>query len=179
MGLGVGYGNVKSTGGSGSTDLEITYKGFGPVYELLLGGTPGGGFVIGGGFVGQDISDPDREVSVGSSGSASSTTDGALGVVVVGPFVDWFPDERGGAHVGLMLGIGGIGVQDENGDSATGFGGALFGGYDFWIGEQWSIGPEARIVAVRTDHDIGSGASRTTLDDTALSYELLFSALFH
>ncbi|MEZ4220234.1 MAG: autotransporter outer membrane beta-barrel domain-containing protein [Polyangiaceae bacterium] len=180
LGLGVGYGNVNSTGTAGSSDVEVTYKGFGPVYELLIGGTPGGGLVIGGGFVGQDISEPEIEVTVGSGSASTQAPDNsALGVVVLGPFVDWFPDETGGAHVGLIAGIGGIGVQDQNGDSATGFGAALFGGYDFWVGKQWSIGPEARVVYVSADRDSGSGTLQSSFDDKATSFELLFTALLH
>ncbi len=180
MGLGVGYGNVKSKGSAGGSDLEITFKGFGPVYELLLGGTPGGGFVIGGGFVGQDISNPEIEVTIDSGGSASGNApDSALGVGVVGPFVDWFIDPTAGAHVGLLGGIGLIGVQDEKGDSAQGFGAALFGGYDFWVGDQWSLGPEARIVYVNASRDSGTGPLSSSFDDNALSFQLLFSALYH
>jgi hypothetical protein len=180
MGLGIGYGSVSSKGSAGGADVEITYKGMGPVYELLFGGTPGGGFVLGGGFVGQDISEPEIEIVVDSGGSASGTaTDSALGVAVVGPFVDWFIDPTGGAHVGLIGGIGVIGVQDEKGDSASGFGGAVFGGYDFWVDDQWSLGPEARIVYVNASRDSGTGPLSSSFDDSALSFQLLFTALYH
>jgi hypothetical protein len=131
--------------------------------------------VVGGGLVGQDISEPKIELSAGTNGTNANGNDDSLGIVALGPFIDWFPDEKSGGHVGLLLGFGGIGLQDENGDSASGVGASIFGGYDFWVGKQWSLGPEARIVYVHTTREVLDAKFK----DDALSFELLFSALFH
>jgi hypothetical protein len=68
----------------------------------------------------------------------------------LGVLVDWFPDPTGGWHVGGLAGIGLIGISDaavkDSGApvvedaGAFSFGGGLLGGYDFWIGPQWSGG---------------------------------------
>lgn len=144
----------------------------------MIGGTVGKGIVIGGGFVGQDISNPNVQTSsdvLGLNGNVAAN--GALGVGVLGPFIDWFPDVTGGAHIGAMLGIGLIGLQDENNNPDTGPGGSLWAGYDFWIADQWSLGAEARAgVASARRHfsDINQD-----LRDSASTFELVFTALYH
>lgn len=178
LGIGAAYGTVNSKGTLLSSDAEVTYKGAGPAYELLIGGTlKGTGLVIGGGFVGQDINDPKMTFDVGgvTSGSDTLTQNGTLGVVVLGPFVDWFFNETGGAHVGAMLGLGGVGLKGDDDQMSTGGGVGLWGGYDFWVGDQWSIGPEVRYVAVASERKILG----ETFKESASSLELLFTALWH
>lgn len=177
MGIGYGRGSVTSKGKVLGIDIEAKFEGGGPSYELLLGGTIGSGFVLGGGFVGQDISEPKITVTGGGGAldSSSIAKNQSLGVVVLGPMVDWFPDPKGGGHVGAMVGIGGIGLSGDDGKSSSGTGASLWGGYDFWVGEQWSLGPELRVVYVSAHRDvIGS-----RLNDKATSIEVLFTALYH
>lgn len=179
MGIGFGYGQAKSEANvAGIGNIEATFKGSGPAYELLIGGTVGKAIVIGGGFVGQDISSPQVRMSpdvLGLNGNVSAN--GALGIGVLGPFIDWFPDVNGGAHFGAMLGIGVIGLRDENDDPDTGPGASIWGGYDFWIADQWSLGAEAR-AAVASAHRHFSDINQD-FRDSASTFELLFSALYH
>jgi hypothetical protein len=177
MGLGLAYGQVVSSGVLLGSDLELKFAGFGPAYELLIGGTLGSGFVLGGGFVGQDISDPDvtLETANGTQVDRSVASGDALGVGVIGPFFDWFFDERGGAHVGAMVGIGIIGLEGDNDEGSSGFGGSLWGGYDFWVSDQWSLGVEGRLLFVRGSHDLLG----EEFDETASGFQVLFTALFH
>ncbi len=189
MGIGAGYGRVKSTGewalsGGASTDMEVVYSGAGPAYELLIGGTPGGGVVIGGGFVGQEISDPKIELDGEEVDDNLFDNDNALGMILLGPFVDWFPSPRGGAHVGAMIGVAAIGLsngdQDDENESSTGWGGSLWGGYDFWVANQWSLGAEGRIGYLSTHRDFAdSPLVDADLDDRGLTFEVLFTALYH
>lgn len=175
LGIGVGYGRATRKGSYLGIDIDASYSGVGPAYELLIGGTPAAGFVVGGGFVGQDISDPKVELTLSSGGSTLDEedfeADGALGIVVLGPFVDWYPDPQGGFHAGAMVGLGGIGLEE----SESGLGGALSVGYDIFFANQWSFGITARAVAVKTSAKIDDDK----LDDTASSFELLGSVLLH
>lgn len=174
--VGPAYGHVTSSGEESGFDLEATFEGWGPSYELLLGGTPGGGFVIGGGLLVQSITEP--EVNVDVAGNASPSTvaeDEALGIVMLGPFFDWFPDPEAGGHVGAMIGPAAIGLEGDNDEASSGFGLALFGGYDFWVGDQWSLGPQARLTLVSAQRDVLG----VQLDDTAAGFSLLFTALYH
>lgn len=174
FGFGAAYGRVSSEASAAGVSAEATYTGTGPAYELLLGGTPAAGWVLGGGFVGQDIVEPTVKVEQSPSGEVVAHNQ-ALGIGALGPFVDWYPDDRSGVHLGALAGLGVIGLTNENDESATGLGLSLFGGYDFWVGEQWSIGPQARVLWVRASRRI----SDVTFDDSATSIQLLFSALLH
>jgi outer membrane autotransporter protein len=182
IGIGPAWGKVTSElDGFG----EVRYTGFGPGYEFLLGGTIGG-LVIGGGFVGQNLSSPDFE----SDGGSVNDVDGTIDLNILGPFIDYFPDERGGAHFGLMLGFAGIGYSsNENADLddddfldddrsvSSGWGASLWAGYGFWVGSQWSIGPELRGVWLSSKRDVAG--LDADIDDTGYGVELLFSALHH
>lgn len=102
---------------------------------LAIGGNVGEGLVVAGAIQTATT----RQTFEGSpppSREASATV-GQLGVLV-----DWFPDATGGWHVGGLAGLGTVQITDADVPTSSGasFGGALFGGYDFWIGPQWSLG---------------------------------------
>jgi hypothetical protein len=179
MSLGIGYGRAEATGTLGGADTSTTYSGLGPAFALLIGGTVGHAVVIGGGFVGQDVSDP--EVTFEMEGvepfGDSFRAEGALGVGVLGPFVDWFPDEHEGFHFGGMVGLSLIGLRDDRDNFSRGFAGSLWAGYDFWIADQWSLGAELRGVWGQGSRDFTRFDG--SLDDRASSYEVLFTALYH
>ncbi len=187
MGLGVGYGHVGSTGtfslpsggAVSSFDLSATYDGWGSAYELLIGGTLARGFVLGGGFVGQDISNPNLSTHSNALPAATGnlTASGSLGVGALGPFVDWFPNDRKGLHFGAMIGLAILGLQNDSGKLSSGVAGALWGGHDFWVADQWSLGGEARVAGVSAKRDFSDYSG--TMNDKALSIELLFTALYH
>lgn len=188
LGIGIGFGRVNSTGEFGErgsdalVDFDAQYSGIGAAYELLIGGTPGSGVVVGGGFVGQDISDPKVESGfVGLSNASSASSDGSLGLLLLGPFIDWFPAPKGGFHVGAMLGIATIGLSSSQTDDdlSDGFGGSLWTGYDFWIGEQWSLGSELRAAFLSTHRELDEQLVSGEINDTGSSFELLFTALYH
>lgn len=183
MGLGLGWGYVKSSGtlssvtGGTAVDMQATYQGWGPAYELLIGGTIASGWVLGGGFVGQDIQDPSLSLSSGSTAELSGDLSGSLGVGALGPFVDWYPNDRGGLHFGTMVGFAILGLSNGSGKSSSGIAGSLWGGHDFWIGEQWSLGSELRVVGVSAKRDIAD--LQGSLRDKAITIEALFTAAYH
>jgi hypothetical protein len=187
MGIGTGYGRAKTSGSIAGTSLTAHYEGAGPAFEFLFGGTPAKGFVVGGGLVGQDIWDPETTIDSNDPSVPSSLdVNGALGVLALGPFIDWFPDDTGGAHVGAMVGIGGIGLKDRSGNPDFGLGGSLWAGYDFWVADQWSLGGELRAVVARGTRDVDARSPGSSLsfassqfEDSAASFELLFTALLH
>jgi hypothetical protein len=99
----------------------------------------------------------------------------ARGILVLGPFVDWFFDETGGFHAGAVLGIGSVGLPDEDDDASSGVGGAIFAGYDFWVADQWSVGVEGRALFVSSERSYEDVSYR----DRARGFQLLFTALYH
>ena len=144
----------------------------------MIGGTVGNAFVIGGGFVGQDLVDPDLELDVGGSNLIGNDlrVDGSLGLGVVGPFVDWFPDEHGGLHAGAMIGLGIVGLRDSDGGTGTsGLGASAWLGHGWWVADQWSLGFNGKLVYATHSRSF----SGDTLDDQGLGFQLVFSALLH
>jgi hypothetical protein len=176
IGLGIGYADVRSS--AEDVDFEVKYSGYGPSWEFLLGGTPGGGVVVGGGFLSQDISDPKIEAELAFEGIETESDD-ALGIGILGPFIDWFPDESGGAHVGAMFGVGVIGLRegpDDDDDPSSGWGASLWSGYDFWVANQWSMGALARAQYLSTKREFPQDI---VIRDRGWSFQLLFTALHH
>jgi hypothetical protein len=104
-------------------------------FNFSLGGTPAEGIVLGGMLAGMQSNSPS------SSGGSVAGVSG-VGIVLIAPFIDWYPNDKKGWHVGGALGFGGVGV--DRGDASTlqslSLGGRASGGYDFWVGSQWSIG---------------------------------------
>jgi hypothetical protein len=112
--------------------------------------------------------------------SASTTVDGdpltrrhgAL-YQVIGVMLDYYPDPRGGLHVGGTLGAGRANVYVERGErTEAGLGLMMGGGYDAWVGEQWSLGIAARMMIIL-------GASDGFGDHQAAIPMLTLSALHH
>lgn len=180
-GLGFGWGQVQSK----VDDFEATYSGAGLLWDLLLGGTIGNTVVIGGGLLTHEISDPNVELNSDEFGSASGEVDGGLGIVTLGPFVDFFFGPHSGGHIGSMIGVASIGLEGEDEEElSSGWGFSLFGGYDFWVSDQWALGVNGRYMYAKGERKFddfaleGSDTSFTVVD-TAHTFGVLFSALYH
>lgn len=107
-----------------------------------------------------------------------------MATVLVGPFVDWFPNARGGAHFGFMLGAGAFGMDYEvsaasverSGRVTVGGGGSVWGGNDFWIIDQWSLGGALRLTGMTPRKVAGFNDDHT---DSVGSFELVFTGLYY
>lgn len=176
-GLGFGWGQVDAEGGG----FKASYEGTGMLLDLLLGGTLGT-VVIGGGFLYHDIAAPKGDVSSEYYGNVRQNVDDAIGILTLGPFIDFFFGPHSGGHVGTMLGVASIGLEDGNQELSSGWGWSVFGGYDFWVGDQWSLGVNGRYMYVKGErrfHPEGSIVDPPPLHDTAHTFGVLFSALYH
>ncbi len=99
------------------------------------------------------------------------------------PFIGWYPDPTSGLHGELAIGLalGAIGDFEEYGEfeyrvsdyEGAGWGVVLGGGYDFWVGEQWSLGLFGRVSYAR----LGMSEGTNTL--IAWSPAFGASATFH
>jgi hypothetical protein len=158
--------------------FDSTVRGGGVAFDVLIGGTPTPGFVIGGGFVSNVAENPSNETSGGKV-----DTEWATSTAVVGPFIDGFPDPEGGFHVGGMLGLASYVVQDDDnlGDEETsGFGASLWLGYGGWVGSDWTLGGMLRLtgVATRRDFELDDGSDVVEEVSTG-TFSILFTALYH
>ena len=127
---GISYGWFSGNGASG----EVSADGLGSSGAFSFGGTVAKGFVVGGTF---EAGSSSGQIHGGKFDGADISS----ALVLIGPFVDWYPDPTDGWHVGAKIGIGVSGVSNTN-ISLGGFDalGGVFGGYDWWIGPQWSLG---------------------------------------
>lgn len=111
---------------------------------LLLGGTVGP-VVIGGGFTYDYGFSPSLE----QNGEEAELEDVKLYLIGIGAFANYYVDPAGGLHFIGFLGWGGLESSyqgDAGGSDPTGMLVTVGGGYDFWVADEWSIGPLARFT---------------------------------
>jgi outer membrane autotransporter protein len=159
-------------------ERELEISGGGAVFQLAIGGSPTPGFVIGGMLLGHAFANPDVEsddVTVTQSG------DRTFSVSAIGPFLQYYFDPKSGFYLQGFLGyvearaqyeIGGLEYESEDATGA-GFGFGL--GYDIWVSDQWSIGPEVRLLYADVKYS-GDGPDE---EDTLVIPSLSFAATFH
>jgi hypothetical protein len=134
---GVGYYKV-----SGEADASISGLTF-PNFGLMMGGTLAPGLVLGGGFFVDYSSSPSIE-----QGGVSGDLGTAQLLLGLGAHADYYLDPaKGGLHFQGFLGWGGLEETEGTGGSdPTGLVIALGAGYDWWIGDEWSVGVLGRLA---------------------------------
>jgi len=177
MSLGAGYQRSKITSdASGVSDVAL--KGGGVALDLMMGGTPTPGLVIGGGIFASSAADPTLE-----SDGVNTELRGDTSIAIVGPFIDGFFDPEGGFHVGGAIGIGSLTVRNEELDTSEtqydGAGVAAWVGYDAWVSSEWSMGGCARLVAASGKRDEDVLGATVTEKSSSVGFALLFTALYH
>lgn len=186
LGAGYLYGSRVSERSDNELGGEVT--GVAQVGGLMLGGTIARGLVLGGGVWGTNAPKAEYSGQVYQSQAAEGSTivertaDVDLASTsVIGPFLAWYPDPTKGlnAEVALGVALATIGSYLEadtfyiDGYAGAGWGLQVGVGYDFWIGEQWSLGLMARASYV----NVGVSDGTDTL--TAWVPALAGAATFH
>ena len=143
LGIGLGYMSTSAE----YMDIEVTYSGITTPTQLLIGGSPVPGLVIGGGFITDYAFSPDVEIKSGGVTASGEATDVTLYVFGIGPFISFYPNPHEGLHFDALVGFGGLqaSYQDEvSSNNPSGLLLSVAAGYEFWVGDEWSIGPEFR-----------------------------------
>jgi hypothetical protein len=156
MRLGLDFGPVgvteKVSVNGNQLGSDIKWSGFTIGYDLLLGGSPVPGLAIGGAILLTTTKDPKVE-----QGSLSVNANGTMVTGGVAFFGDFYPDPHGGGHILAMLGYSSISYVSTSGQSTsnspTGLMAAIGGGYEFWIANQWSIGPVLRLMYANMNYE--------------------------
>lgn len=159
----------------GITTVEIdgTARGGSIAFHLGIGGQVAEGLTLGGYLLTETLTNPTIEFE--GTQITSNVDVGTLGML--GVFVDYYLNAHGGFHLGGGLGAATLKTTDSAGntsdaDQQPAGGGAMFLiGYDWWVGDQWSMGILGRITAAglrgdRIKHDLGALA-------------VLFSVAYH
>ena len=165
------YAAVLGSGPSGSASVS----GLASRFELSLGMTPWSGLVLGISLSLPEASGDFKGSPPGASGDAG------IALPFIGAIVDWFPDPRGGWHTGGGFGLGGYVMEDRSHRDYRALTPefALVGGFDTWIGSQYSVG------FALTTHVATPAAAKdlyrqeTGYRFTALSIGMQLSLLFH
>ena len=175
--LGGGAMKAKFRGGDSAPDSDAS--GGAAMLDVLIGGTPAPGLVVGGGYQFEMAQHADYEYGSSSTGSSGNLVRG-----VVGPFVEWFPDRHGGFSTGLLAGYTLLNLYtptirifgtEVGGDLKTaGVSANLWAGYAFWLTRQWSLGLVARGGLAATKNTDDSSQS-----GTATSWGVLITGVHH
>lgn len=172
LSLGLAYTSAWGSGPLGNASIS----GAGVGLSASFGGTVARGLVVGGGLriadgVGRFTGGPPD-----APGNATVSVGHILGVLV-----DWFPAPTEGWHVGSQLGLGLTTVTDSSlrESSAFAFAGSIFGGYDWWIGPQWSLGLLMSLTTASTEAMTDGGGNSTGYAFTPLAFAVEASILWH
>lgn len=173
LSIGPGYGAFR--GEIGAEDSEFKSSGFALSGNVMIGGTPAPGLVVGGAIEEQTLPRPKYEARGFVEGRSASL----LGLVY--GFVDYFPNPHRGLHLGGGAGLASYAYEESSGHTVNvpilvGFGAVAWVGYDAWVGKQWSLGVETRALGAYVANDGENGPARSI---NALGGALLVTALYH
>jgi hypothetical protein len=149
------FGKVKPKTSAGEIAVDADVSAFAALSELAFGGSPMPGLVLGGGIYGASLSGIEYK---GKFAGATRTYESDAAIVsMLGPFIDFYPNPQQGFHAQAAIAFSIVSADQGKynatyGDSfppdnyaGTGFGLMLGAGYEWWIGEQWSLGVLGRV----------------------------------
>jgi len=114
-----------------------------PSGALSLGGTfRGTGLVIGGSLGLSTMRDP----IVRTQGTRFALENAIYSTVRFGGFARYYPDQHDGLNFGLHSGLMSLEMQGAGAGQLRGFYLGLEAGHGIWIGQQWSLGLNARLT---------------------------------
>ncbi|HEX7672351.1 MAG TPA: hypothetical protein VF395_22305 [Polyangiaceae bacterium] len=166
--LSVGFGGLGVSSNGGGT--SSTTSGWGGAIDVLAGGTPAPGLVVGGGVLLQEAFSP----SFSERGHS-----GPVGLGMLGPMIDAFPNPAGGFHVGGLVGLSRVGLDDAHGNASGGLGLSVWAGYMWWASSQWSLGGLVRLSAARSGRTLGADPAQYDVADTTRAATFMVSTAFH
>ena len=152
---------------------DLSARGPNLALDLLLGYSPAPGVALGLGLF------TDNVVSAETEADGQAADDRNLQLTIAGLFVDGFPKSRRGWHLGGSLGGARLRLEADAATGgridAYGLGGVIWGGYDAWVADEWSVGGLVRLAGSVTSGDADG------VDVTAMtrSITFMFTALMH
>lgn len=145
MATGLGYYSSSADAGG----AKMTFSGATVPFSIMIGGSPIKGLAVGGGMMIDYAPSPGFSYKVNGQDYAIGDISVHQYLLGFGPFVDFYPNPKTGLHFQGFVGWGGLETSangNVGGSDPTGLLTALGGGYDFWVGSQWSIGVLGRFT---------------------------------
>ncbi|HEX2879456.1 MAG TPA: hypothetical protein VHO25_07955, partial [Polyangiaceae bacterium] len=145
LGVNAGIGhNSGSYDDDHATGESLDASGFNLGMDLLIGHAASPGLAVGGALIGDFLSSADFERDGVNETTGSSVS------LLIGPFVDGFPNPNGPLHLGGTLGLAHVRANDVAFDgsdvAATGLGFAAWIGYVPWVSDHFSIGLSLQLM---------------------------------
>lgn len=172
--LGFGPGWVDESYEDSALIDEISLSGLTANVELLFGGTLAPGLVLGGALTGHSMVDPTVEFN----GREAETEDTSINFSQLSAFVNFYPNPASGLYLHGSLGVVGasVTVDDDTRESdAIGLAVGAGVGYDFWIANEWSLGPQFRFTYAH----LSGEEQEIEYTDSFISPTLSLSVTFH
>ena len=158
--LSTGFGPYNESIARPGQDPHTSVSGIATTGDFAIGGSPRPGLVLGGALWSASVLVADARTDAGeiappSAGERSSYS-------VIGPWMDYYFNPRGGLHMPMSLGFAVVRGVDAGGgrfnreNTALGAGCLVGIGYEWWVSDEWSIGILGRltgIVATSKDDD--------------------------
>jgi hypothetical protein len=146
---GFGFGSLgASYDDAGANNIDLSGSGFALGLDVMVGGSPSRGVAVGGALL------TNGAFSAAFDRGGVDAGDRSLGFVLLGPFLDGFPNPRGGWHLGAALGLALVQIEDSAATptltNTRGFGGAGWFGYDWWVADEFSAGLSLRLGGALT-----------------------------
>jgi hypothetical protein len=146
-------------------NLDLSGSGFAVMTEMAVGFTPWPGFVLG---LGSYTATVPKITAKSKDPHTGDYTERISQLGILGPMMDWYFFPKLGFHAqaspGLATYVAGASVPKLEGPfaqahTAVGFGFMLGVGYDWWIGDQWSMGVLGRVTYGATSGSDGLGTN--------------------
>jgi hypothetical protein len=174
---------LQSNDGAGP-DIEARSRGIGSLSDLAIGGTVAPGWVVGGGIYSLDLVASTLRTNESATETIPAELDpGLRGLSLFAPFVDWYPNVRGGFHAQAALGLAtlvprvfGHPATSQSDYAAVG-GGLLLGtGYEWWVAAEWSIGvlTQLGVRVLRGDDEAGRRWTHLITNSPSLCVSLTY-----
>lgn len=172
LGLGFDYLAFDVVQRNQLSNVSATAHGGGLALDIAIGGAVAPGLVLAGVFLTSGALTPRSTNARG--GNVVATTDhpfefGQSSLVGIGLLADWYIDPKSGWHVLGALSIAGFAMEDSSSrhteilpdgtqqsvpdvknHSSAGGSFTFGGGYEWWIADQWSLGPILRFTYAAT-----------------------------
>ncbi len=169
--LNAGFGSQSTSLDDGTAFPNPSGSGGTLNLGLLVGGAPSPGVILGGALLIDNMPSTTLAADDGFTLKTAST------LATLGPFIDGYPNSRGGFHLGGTVGFSTVKLSNKTDlptDRANGFGLAAWLGYDWWVADQWSVGGLLQLS--------GAHASKTAqgidMSVDTRSIALMFTAVY-